>query len=90
MTINIAESIPATVPATRLPGSRNQRTIFVESLLGEDAEKVKAKAIVETAVPWPSRLQPLEVAFEQLRRDRDLVPARAVEAIYARTVSKTV
>jgi hypothetical protein len=88
MTINIAESIPATVPATRLPGSRNQRTIFVESLLGEDAEKVKA--IVETAIRWPSRLQPLEVAFEQLRRDRDLVPARAVEAIYARTVSKTV
>jgi hypothetical protein len=47
MTINNAESIPATnLPATRPPGrppgSRNQRTIFVESLFSEDAEKVKA------------------------------------------------
>jgi hypothetical protein len=52
MTINNAESIPATVPATRPPGrppgSRNRRTLFVESLFSEDTEKVRQ--IVETAI----------------------------------------
>ncbi len=46
--INNAENIPSTRPPGRPPGSRNQRTVFVEALFSEDAEKVKA--IVETAI----------------------------------------
>jgi hypothetical protein len=48
MAINNAESIPATRPPGRPPGSRNHRTVFVEALFTEDAEKVRA--IVETAI----------------------------------------
>jgi hypothetical protein len=42
--INNAKSIPAsaTRPPGRPPGSRNQKTLFVESLFTEDAEKMKA------------------------------------------------
>jgi hypothetical protein len=46
--INNPESIPATRPAGRPLGSRNQRTIFVEAPFTDDAEKVKA--IVNTAI----------------------------------------
>jgi hypothetical protein len=40
MTINNTVSIPATRPPGRPAGSRNQRTLFVESLFSENAARL--------------------------------------------------